>query len=507
MGDGVVKLFLEKSDGKVEDIVVGASGEDIHYCRLSEAPLWGMMHRLFNERGVGLWTEGDIPSRSSSNSFIAHSKSRLAATFLEEHNPKTNTAAKKTRYILEIGSGSGRFAYNFLQHFYGPEGTDPLVENTVYIMSDIAEANINFWRDHKQFRPFVEAGVLDFAHFDAVHDDALTLAISGEKITENTVETPLVTIANYIIDSIPSDLFAASDGQLYEKLCGVQQALDPNEMVKGVKFFYRTKKITEKYYDVPQWNEVMNRYAGHDETFQFSLPVGGFALMDTMRKFAGGAYMMLVSDYGALNLAAIKRNALVNVNNNGNSTVAVNFDALRGYTEDLGGKVLQFEGAYSAIASCGYLFGGGASPLTMKRYHDHFTAFGPDDYDALHSQWAQSEKNPALREAIYLTKLAKYDVKMFLVCRRALILGARRAGEKNLPLLSETLLSIADKVWQHYYHLDPKNDPALELAQMYLPLGMVDKAREVLLVSCDYNGSNPNKEIMLERCRKAEAKR
>ena len=83
-----------------------------------------------------------------------------------------------------------------------------------YVLSDIIDESLNFFINHHQFQPYFERGVLDVAYFDAVVTTEIQLAISKQKITANSLEEPIITIANYFFDSIPTDLFYLKNKQI-----------------------------------------------------------------------------------------------------------------------------------------------------------------------------------------------------------------------------------------------------------------------------------------------------
>src|SRR5512133_2542965 len=83
-------------------------------------------------------------------------------------------------------------------------------------MTDVAPANLAFWREHSQLRPYFDAGVLDVALFDAEHDESLHLQISGETLEPDSARRPLVVIANYVFDGLSHDAWLVKDGVLHE---------------------------------------------------------------------------------------------------------------------------------------------------------------------------------------------------------------------------------------------------------------------------------------------------
>ena len=56
-------------------------------------------------------------------------------------------------------------------------------------------------------RPLLEAGVCDFAVFDACRDREVALLHSGVTLREGEVDVPILVVASYVFDSLPADIF------------------------------------------------------------------------------------------------------------------------------------------------------------------------------------------------------------------------------------------------------------------------------------------------------------
>src|SRR5262249_55039171 len=116
-------------------------------------------------------------------------------------------------YIVELGAGSGRLAYHFLKAFFGFYGESVLKHVPVkYIMTDFSQATLDAWQSQPQLQPWVEAGRLDFARFEAGQDQSLTLIQGGETLAAETLKNPLAVVANYFFDSLPQDAFYLEEG-------------------------------------------------------------------------------------------------------------------------------------------------------------------------------------------------------------------------------------------------------------------------------------------------------
>ena len=85
-----------------------------------------------------------------------------------------------TIYFLEIGGGSGRFAFHFITQFtelHHQTGID--LPPFCYVITDLSPHNVAYWKAHPRFKPYIEQGLIDFAQFDATSTDPIQLEMSG----------------------------------------------------------------------------------------------------------------------------------------------------------------------------------------------------------------------------------------------------------------------------------------------------------------------------------------
>ena len=185
-------------------------------CRLSESLIWGFQRVAYQANGIENWRQGTLPYYVTCNPFIATAYARVVFAFFRDcyelmRKPETDTVEiqlDQPIYIVELGSGTGRFAHFFLREFSKLHNHSRLKAIPFrYVMTDFTTDNISYWHDHAHLQPFVEAGVLDFATFDIEKDGALQLQLSQQELTPATAANPMVVIANYVFDSVPQDLF------------------------------------------------------------------------------------------------------------------------------------------------------------------------------------------------------------------------------------------------------------------------------------------------------------
>src|SRR5438067_8136028 len=121
--------------------------------RLSRSCLWRLQRAFFNQRGLAAWSEGIVPHYVTSNPRMAAAYVHMALAFLRASAAAVQASLGQRAYILELGAGSGRFAYRFLkklQALHGPAIT--------YVITDIAERTLDALQAHPLLQPFIADG-------------------------------------------------------------------------------------------------------------------------------------------------------------------------------------------------------------------------------------------------------------------------------------------------------------------------------------------------------------
>ena len=115
-----------------------------------------------------------VPHYITSNPYIAQTYAKIIFGWLRDVADGLDTT--QPVYIVELGAGSGRLGYHFLKLFF-----DMIDESRfrdiplTYVLTDYSWTTRQFWKQQKQLQPWVEAGRLDFAKFDAETDETLDL--------------------------------------------------------------------------------------------------------------------------------------------------------------------------------------------------------------------------------------------------------------------------------------------------------------------------------------------
>ncbi|MFG6100247.1 hypothetical protein SPB21_33715 [Leptothoe sp. ISB3NOV94-8A] len=119
--------------------------------RLSQSNLWKIQRQFFEQQGVKAWNKGTVPHYITSNPFIANAYGKVVYGFLQDwygsnlSNNKTPGIPAQPACIIELGAGSGRFAYHFLKKFFDFFRRSPLKTIPIkYVLTDFSDRNLNF---------------------------------------------------------------------------------------------------------------------------------------------------------------------------------------------------------------------------------------------------------------------------------------------------------------------------------------------------------------------------
>src|SRR6266571_1012077 len=158
---------------------------------LARSMVWHLQRTFYADQGIAAWSH--VPQSITTSPIIARAYARIVLGFLRDMRAWLDP--DQPVYIVELGAGSGRFAYRFLKAFTALlEEVSRVHQRVVYVMTDASPSVIDYWRDNPRLKPFVEAGVLDFAHFDLLELAPLELLNSGVTMRVGAVSNPVVLV-------------------------------------------------------------------------------------------------------------------------------------------------------------------------------------------------------------------------------------------------------------------------------------------------------------------------
>src|SRR5436190_2796849 len=78
--------------------------------RFSECMFFTMQREYFDQEGINAWVN-QVPFYITSNPFIANCYAQLVISFIRDWTRKHPESKNHPFYIMELGTGSGRFSY------------------------------------------------------------------------------------------------------------------------------------------------------------------------------------------------------------------------------------------------------------------------------------------------------------------------------------------------------------------------------------------------------------
>ncbi|MCU0513903.1 MAG: tetratricopeptide repeat protein [Anaerolineae bacterium] len=425
-------------------------------CRFSQSLIWQLQRQYYDRHGISAWGENRIPFSISTSPFIAGAYARLVAAALRDWGPQLDLS--EPVYVVELGAGSGRLGFHFLRQMDAFYDDSPLrgVPLT-YVLTDLVEKNITFWEQHPSLQPYVAAGRLDFARFDAIADSDLHLRHSGRVLRAGALKNPLIVLANYVLDSLPMDLFWVEGGQLYEvqaALVSSQPEPDLNDgtIIERLELVYDRLPVTTAYYGEAGADAILQFYRQTFEATMLTFPYQVLRCLHTLQQLAGGRLMLISADKGDHHLEDLAHEGAppIALHDNGFS-VQFNYHAVMAYLRGQGAAVFALPYRHASLDIMAAVLNAPATTETALAYHDHIILNNPDDNFTAMLGFEKKETFTALEVLAYI-RYKRYDSHMFQLVYPML---TRLVPVLPAALIPELRRMVA-QVWHHYYHLNER---------------------------------------------------
>ncbi|MEO8541225.1 MAG: tetratricopeptide repeat protein [bacterium] len=419
----------------------------------SESLIWELQRRYYGRHGIKAWSEGRIPFGISTSPHIAGAYARFAFACLRDWNSTLDLS--EPVYIIELGAGSGRLGFNVLQALreFFDESVLAHIPFT-YVLTDLVEENVAFWESHEGLRPFVEAGRLDFAQFDAINSTELRLRRSGKQITPGSLKNPIMVFANYIFDTLPQDIFSVEEGSLFAvtaTLLSTQEEPDPldPEIINRVEIEYDRYPVEGAAYEEPYLARILDFYRANLGTTLFLFPHLALRCIEGFRRLSGGRMALLTADKGEHRLEPLKGVEVppIALHDDGFS-MSINYNAVVQYFENLGSDILTTDFVHTSLNILAFLHGLPAVTESRQAYHEEFEVNSSDDnFIGLIS--AERNEKASIVEILAYIRMKGYDTHAFLIVYPTLSKLLRKIPADLVPELRR----IVYRVWGRYYDM------------------------------------------------------
>lgn len=263
--------------------------------RLSASELWNRLRRFYERRGPRAWAIDGVPNHVTINPGMARRYAHVALRYAQDCR-RLGHGADAPFPVVEMGAGSGGFGYRLHQALTGLSealGMDDL--RLAQVISDMAESNLESWREQAGLGPLLAQGAVTAAQFDAMAGEAV-----GPVGREPTA--PPVFLANYLFDSLPMDLFRVTGGRPHEALATVDAPPEGDEPpdLSAVTVNWTYRPVTLPYYGDAALDATLADCLDQPEDDYWVLfPLGAMRCLANLRALAGGPMLVIAGDLGS----------------------------------------------------------------------------------------------------------------------------------------------------------------------------------------------------------------
>lgn len=469
--------------------------------RLSQSILWKLESAFYQKTGITAWNHGYIPHYITNNPNIAAAYARIVEGYLLD---QAQVDHDQPIYILELGAGPGRFAYQFLQRFL------PAVQNShlrdirfIYLITDQAESNVNFWKSHPRFKPYLESGQLDMACFNPLQDREIHLVCSGKKLSAADITNPLIVLANYFLDSLPSDLFSIHEGLLCEELLtltGKDPQLAPTDpsIVPSLEACFHPRFSSTPYYHDLDFDQVLQSYIPLLNESYLLFPIGALHCLRFLQQLSNGQMLFLTADKGEYQLEALRSPSEPEISRHGSGiSMMVNFHALNGFLQQQGGQVAQSKHREEGLVFSAFMTGETPTNAleTSWAFRESIEEDSPDDFFMLKKAFEPHYASSTLEQLLAFLNLSGDDPQIFRDMYPFLLELAKTADVRQ----QEELYDATCRVWKMFYPIGEPINLQIPLAKMFIFLSHSAEALECLRSSQFFYGPNDEVNLLIEQ--------
>lgn len=427
--------------------------------RFSQSALWRMQREYFDQEGINAWVN-QVPFYITSNPFIAKCYSKLVLSFIRDWTKKHPDAKNHPFYIMELGTGSGRFSYYVLKtldEMMKELGMEDI--SICYVMSDFTKNNIKYYETHPALKPYLERGMVDFALFDMETERPITLVNKNIKLGPDVLVNPLTLFANYIFDTVSHDSFAVHEGKLYELLLSLSTEENnmkdnrPMDMEK-ISVDYNVKEIRSNYYGDQHLDSILDIYKNNLRETSFLFPIGSFNAIKFLKKLANDKLLIISTDKGYDSLSQLDNLGHPSISFHGSFSMMVNFHALGEYFKNSGGDAF-LQTPRKGIKTAVFFSGMNLAdmPETKMAVDDNVEGFSPGDYFTLHRRMSDSFNECSLDTISAHMHLTGWDPHIYLKLTNRVTSLVDETDRETLDFMAHNMAKMA----ANYYYM-PKSE-------------------------------------------------
>lgn len=444
----------------------GITSQAADYTAFARSPLWDLQRQYYSEKGLDAWAEAQVPHYVTSHPVMAMAYAQIVLGFWRDLKAQGLTGDQPL-YIIELGSGCGRFAYHFLLQFFeafdairGPD------DRVCYVMTDFSARTLEHWRERLLGRldPFIQQGRLDFALFDVESDSEVVLQNQGITLTAGSLKLPPVVIANYVLGSIRQDLFFLEKERLYEGWMKIEPGAesDPDQPFAGMTPDYQKRRITAPGYPDQQWNRLIEDYARSLPPCALLFPAWALNVLERLSRLQDGNLLLLSADRGSQSFKELAWQQTPDFACHSSFTLPVNYPVLADIVQSQGGMCWNNRSAKGLTILAASWRASAAGPWreTALAARHVLEGFDPNDFYRVKQTLESDELSMSPEQMLAYLRLGHWDTRLFyLLLPRIQAVLARQPGEAQ-QWWSQAL----GEIWRFHLPIGEDYDLAFDLA-------------------------------------------
>ncbi len=176
---------------------------------LSASVIWPWQERWFERAGLDVWTGDVVPHHINTSAFSAVRHARIAVAWVRSLDARPTAGwvpGRSALPVIEFGAGNGLFAHRFLRAFRRYIGPSP-VPRLRYVLSDLSEARLEALRAARPVQEAEARGELQLARY--------AIGAGAPPPLDGLDGLPLLAIASYVFDGLPTDAYEIEGGELF----------------------------------------------------------------------------------------------------------------------------------------------------------------------------------------------------------------------------------------------------------------------------------------------------
>lgn len=400
---------------------------------LGASVIWEWQHRWFERAGLDVWTGDVVPHHINTNSFCVVRCARIAVAWVRSLDARPTgrwVPGRSALPVLELGAGNGLFAHRFIRAFrryMGPTSGARLR----YVLSDISEVRLAALGMAGPLREARARGELCLSRYAIGRGEPPPL--------EGLEGLPLLAIANYVFDGLPTDAYELEGGEAFGLTPRVwlPPGGEPGEDVAEDAMARFEVDWERSAFEPAADDPALGLVRGYLERGVDGcalVPRGALACLQECLATGCEELLLLAADRGTVPGDPLARGRPTLVRH-GSFSVDVSFDAVARWVEAAGGEALTTRSKRSNHVSFLGLLGRRLDerPMLRDAWVQGLEELGTDDYLAVKNSAIAQPPGDAWTVLSFL-RLSGHDDRLLLYLAGALVssLSQQEGGDAEL---------------------------------------------------------------------------